>query len=439
MEPWEILVSESQERMLAIVDSEKLSAVRKILDKYELLYSVIGEVTDNSHYIAFFKGNKEIDLPVNLVVEGFPEPERFCTIPDYITAEHTYTLPLMSNISDEVFKLLSSPNIGDKSWVYQQYDQHVQTQTVFAAGKDSAVLKLENDKHIALTLDCNSFMVYLDPFNGTANSAAEAMRNLVSVGAKPVAIVDCLNFGNPENPDSYWQFVEAVKGLGKFSNDFELPIIGGNVSLYNESSIAGKKDRINPSPTIGMIGVIEHPHKIMKNSFQEENSLIIEVGSNDGNLNGSEYLRYNHGILEGKISEYIFEKENESRRLIEYLNENNFVLSCHDISNGGLITTVIEMTFQKNLGVELSLAEILGKYNLTTEEYLFSETPSRYIIEVPVSKCNELKEILEENVNMNVIGRTTSNPIIVLDNKISFKIKEIKNRWLRAISRFMED
>ncbi|MHA1260199.1 MAG: AIR synthase related protein, partial [Candidatus Heimdallarchaeaceae archaeon] len=152
--------------------------------------------------------------------------------------------------------------------------------------------RLDNKKHIAVSIDSNSFAVFLDPYNGTANTAAEAMRNLVSVGAKPLAIVDCLNFGNPEQPDSYWQFVESIKGLGAFSHDFQIPIVGGNVSFYNETSVGEQRDRINPTPTIGMLGVIEDPNKLIKNSFQRDGNPIFCIGSLDNNLNGSEFLRY---------------------------------------------------------------------------------------------------------------------------------------------------
>ncbi|MBY9001077.1 MAG: phosphoribosylformylglycinamidine synthase subunit PurL, partial [Candidatus Heimdallarchaeota archaeon] len=281
MEPWEILVSESQERMLAVVEADKLDAVVNILKKHDLTFGVIGEVTGNSHCIAYFKGEKILDLPVDLIVDGFPEPERKTEKPDYLK-EEKILLPEITDLKQEILKLLSSPNIGSKAWVYQQYDQHVQTQTVIPAGHDAAVLKLDSGKYIALSLDCNSFMVYLDPYNGTANSAAEAMRNLISTGAKPLAFVDCLNFGNPENPDSYWQLVESIKGLGQFSHDFEIPVVGGNVSLYNESFIDGNRERINPTPTIGMIGIIENPDKLIKNSFKREGNFVICIGKCDG-------------------------------------------------------------------------------------------------------------------------------------------------------------
>ena len=438
MEPWEIFVSESQERMLGVVDAKKLPLVEELLKQRDLVYSVIGEVTGNSHCIAYYKGNKVLDLSVELIVEGFPEPERNLKQPAYINKEFKEN-PKINNLRNEILKLFSSPNIGDKSWVYQQYDQHVQTQTVFSAGYDAAVLRLDNEKYIATSLDCNSFSVYLDPYNGTANNAAEAMRNLISVGAKPIAIVDCLNFGNPEQPDSYWQFVESVKGLGTFSHDFQIPIVGGNVSFYNETSIRDHRDRINPTPTIGMLGIIEDPRKIIKNSFQKKGNLIACIGPFDCNLNGSEFLRYNYGILQGKITPYDKEREEESRRLIEEFNQEGIIESCHDISNGGLITALAEMTFDNNIGVKLDMEKILKHYQIKEEEFLFTESPSRYLIEINSSNFEK------SDVNQNcfssfvIIGETTSEQTIVIDDNISFNIEELRELWKKAISKYMED
>ena len=438
MEPWEILVSESQERMLAVVESDKLDEVISILNRQDLTYGVIGEVTDNSHCIAYFKGEKIIDLPVELIVDGFPEPERIAEKPDYLKEEDS-SLPNLKELNHEIIKLLSSPNIGSKAWVYQQYDQHVQTQTVVPAGSDSAVLRLDNGKYIALSLDCNSFMVYLDPYNGTANSAAEAMRNLIATGAKPLAFVDCLNFGNPEHPDSYWQFVESIKGLGQFSHDFCIPVVGGNVSLYNESFIEGKRERINPSPTIGMIGIIENPEKLIKNSFQEKGTFVVSIGECDGNLNGSEFLRNNFGILQGKISQYDKQNEESSRKAIENLNQAGYIKSCHDISNGGLITALAEMTFENEIGVKLDLLENDSFKKLKPEEFLFAETPSRYIIEIPSEYIESAIKIIENKVSFSILGKTDAEPKIEIENFLLMDIKQLKNAWKKAISQYMEN
>ncbi len=438
MEPWEILVSESQERMLAVVESDKLDEVVSILNRQDLTYGVIGEVTDNTHCIAYFRGEKIIDLPVELIVDGFPEPERITEKPDYLKEEDSI-VPNFEDLNQEIIKLLSSPNIGSKAWVYQQYDQHVQTQTVVPAGSDSAVLRLDNGKHIALSLDCNSFMVYLDPYNGTANSAAEAMRNLIATGAKPVAFVDCLNFGNPEHPDSYWQFVESIKGLGQFSHDFGIPVVGGNVSLYNESYINGKRERINPSPTIGMIGIIENPEKLIKNSFQEKGTFVVNIGECDGNLNGSEFLRNNFGILQGKISHYDRQKEESSRKAIESLNQAGYLKSCHDISNGGLITVLAEMTFENEIGVKLDLLETDSFNKLKPEEFLFAETPSRYVVEIHSEHIESAIKMIEGNVSFSIIGKTVAEPKIEIENFLILEIKQLKNAWDKAIPQYMED
>jgi phosphoribosylformylglycinamidine synthase len=438
MEPWEILVSESQERMLAIVNPEKLEKLCSVLERYDLQYEIIGEVTDSSQFIGFFNGNKVVELPVDFIVDGCPDPIRNQEKPSYLDSKPIYQQDPNLNYQEEIEKLLSSPNIGDKSWVYQQYDQHVQTQTVVDAGSDSAVLRLDNGKYIALTLDCNSFMVYLDPFNGTANSAAEALRNLVSVGAKPLAIVDCLNFGNPEKPDSYWQFVEAVKGLGRFSHDFQIPIVGGNVSFYNESQIEGKADRINPAPTIGMLGIIENPKKIINNHFQKENNYVILLGENDKNLNGSEYLRYNHNILAGNISPYNFEVELKSKDMVEVLNEEGYIESCHDLSNGGAIIAIIEMSFENNLGVKINPSRI-DLEEVSLEEFLFAETPSRYLIEVNESNLKHVLAILKDKIKYTIVGKTSLNQDIECGNYFSMNISKLQQLWENAIPKYMEE
>ena len=438
MEPWEILDSESQERMLAVVEPSKLDEVVSILNRQDLTYGVIGEVTDNSHCIAYFKGEKIIDLPTELIVDGFPEPERIAEKPEYLEEEDSI-VPSIDDLTQEILKLISSPNIGSKAWVYQQYDQHVQTQTIVPAGSDSAVLRLDNGKYIALSLDCNSFMVYLDPYNGTANCAAEAMRNLIATGAKPLALVDCLNFGNPEHPDSYWQFVESIKGLGQFSHDFDIPVVGGNVSLYNESFIDEKRERINPSPTIGMIGIIDDPEKLIKNSFQKKGAFIVSIGKCDGNLNGSEFLRNNFGILQGKISHYDKQNEKASRKAIESLNQLGYIKSCHDISNGGIFTALVEMTFENKIGVKLNLLNNDTFKKLKPEEFLFAETPSRYIIEIPSEHIENTTKIIEGKVSFDIIGKTVDEPIIEIENYISLEIEQLKNMWNKAIPQYMED
>ncbi|MHA1302918.1 MAG: phosphoribosylformylglycinamidine synthase subunit PurL [Candidatus Heimdallarchaeaceae archaeon] len=440
MKPWEILISESQERMLAVVSPQNMEKVFEILKKYEQLhFAVIGEVTDNSHYIAYYNGDKIIDLPVDFIINGFPVPERTTEIPEYIEKSQRYELPSNTDIKEEVLKLFLSPNIGDKSWIYEQYDQHVQTQTVLQAGYDAAVLRLDNGKFIAVTLDSNSFMVYLDPYNGSANVATEALRNIVAVGAKPYAIVDCLNFGNPEKPDSYWQFVESVKGIGQFSHDFNLPIVGGNVSLYNETINQSKRERINPTPTVGLLGIIDSEEQILTNFFKETDSCIIVIGATGKDLGGSEYLRYCYNKLQGPVPPYNKENEWKSIKAIESLNKEGLIVSCHDISNGGLIVSLAEMTFRNNIGAEIKLDEIPVTEKLEIEEYLFSESPARFIIEVKQDKLTTVKKKLDTlSVPYGIIGKTSNNPILSIKGVVKFEIKELLYNWKRAIPRYMD-
>ncbi len=442
MEPWEILISESQERMLAVVLPENVDKVTRILEKYEPLnYGIIGEVTNNSHYIAYYKGEKIIDLPVSLIVEGFIEPERKVSVPAYIENIDNFELNEDVNIKDEIMKLLSSPNIGDKSWIYEQYDQHVQTRTALQAGYDSAVLKLENGRNIALSLDGNSFTTFLDPFNGAANVAAEAMRNIVAVGAKPYAIVDCLNFGNPEQADSYWQFVESIKGIGQFSNDFNLPVVGGNVSLYNESiNDKGERERINPTPTIGMLGIFEKNEEPLSLDIKSNGSSIIIIGSTGDEMGGSEYLRYCNGQLKGKVPPYNKQAEQKSMEAIQQLYNKNLILSCHDISNGGFIVALAEMTFKSRIGVKIDLNKMPTKGKQSNVVRLFSETPARYIIEVQISKLDKIEDELKKvNVDYGILGQTIGEPKIILNDNIILNIDEMHIAWKNAISQYMVD
>ncbi len=439
MQPWEILVSESQERMLGIVSSQKINQVVEILKKNDLPYGIIGEVTDNSHYIAYYKGNKISHLPVDLIVDGFPEPKRIMKKPNYIGKRKDLNLPLARDITKEILRLFGSPNIADKSWVYQQYDQHVQTHTNIQAGSDAAVLRLDNGKYIALTLDCNSFMVYLDPYNGTANSAAEAIRNLTAVGARPLALVDCLNFGNPEKSDSYWQFVESVKGLGQFSHDFEIPIVGGNVSFYNETMKEGKTGRINPTPVIGVMGLIDNEEEIIENHFQQSNSKILVVGETDTGLDGTEYLRYNHKILQGPVPLYKKEKELLSINGIMKLKTMGYIRSCHDISQGGLIIALGEMMIKNSIGAKVSLKNLPVEKELSLEEKIFSESTARYIVEVSEEHIIAVTEILETNkIPYAILGDTKEKPILEIEEIGDITLKSIEEKWKRAITNYME-
>ncbi|MHA1852324.1 MAG: phosphoribosylformylglycinamidine synthase subunit PurL [Candidatus Heimdallarchaeaceae archaeon] len=440
MKPWEILVSESQERMMAVVSPKNLDAVLEILEKNDIVFAVLGEVTDNSHFIAYYKGNKVLDLPVALIVDGFPIPKRTEREPDYIAKVNTaIKLPIGTDMKKEILTLLSSPNICDKSWIYQQYDQHVQTRTIISAGQDSAILRLENNKYLAITIDANSFSVYLNPYHGTANSAAEAMRNLVASGAKPLAIVDCLNFGNPEQPDSYWQFVQAVKGLAQFSHDFNLPIVGGNVSFYNESVKDDKRERILPTPTIGMVGVIENLGSILPNNFQENSSHILLIGKTEKNLGGSEYCRYNHRLLEGKIAEYNKEREAKSRQAIEQLNDKQLIASCHDLSHGGFITALVEMLIPKRIGATISLDKMPSVTNIQTEELLFAETPARYLVEVKPTHIQEVKELLDKiGVPYGFIGKTIKESLLKIEGVTTISINEILEAWRGTLPLYME-
>ncbi|MGM0687769.1 MAG: phosphoribosylformylglycinamidine synthase subunit PurL, partial [Promethearchaeati archaeon] len=286
MASWEIIVSESQERMLAVVPPKNLDAVLEILARNETPHAVVGQVTDDEHYTVLQAGEVKAKVPIDLLIDGFPVPERVeGAIPaqkqnlDWIEEEYDF--------SSIILNLMKSLNICDRSWVYSQYDQHVQTNTIVDIGENAGVLEFPFDKKIAFSSSCKSYWCLLNPQQGTANSAANVLRNIVSMGASPILIADCLNFGNPERPESYAQYVEAVRGLGRFSNDFDIPIVGGNVSLYNESKSNGKVRRINPTPEIMIAGLFEPGYMPVRRNLKTPASKLLLVGETMPELNGT--------------------------------------------------------------------------------------------------------------------------------------------------------
>ncbi|MFW9804332.1 MAG: phosphoribosylformylglycinamidine synthase subunit PurL, partial [Candidatus Thorarchaeota archaeon] len=290
----EIITSDSQNRMLAVVAPENLERVLLILGSYDTPHAVIGQVTDKGLYNVYHHGELKASLPAVLLTSGFPEPDRF---EEYLP-ERTASISWLVAPEDQaqmLLLMLSSPNIADRSWIYSQFDQHIQANTIVDIGDNSGVIELPRGKRIALTTSSNSFWSYLHPQIGAANSATLALRNLVASGAKPTFIADCINFGNPERPESYAEFVEAIKGIGSFSHDFDIPVITGGVSPYNEKVIDGKHKRIHLTPQIMMAGVLLQGHLPTRRRLCTPWANIFLVGETHRELNGSELQRIQLG------------------------------------------------------------------------------------------------------------------------------------------------
>ncbi len=436
MKPSEIIISESQERMLAIVAPKNLDRVKLLLEKNGTPYGVIGKVTDDRVYTAKWHGEVVAKLPISLLVEGFPEPER---IEGKIQAqtESMAWFKEPENQKEILLKMLESENLCDRSWVYSQYDQHVQSNTVVDLGENAGVLEFPNGRKLAFTSDCNSFWCLLDPQQGTANSACESLRNLVAMGATPLFIADCLNFGNPERPESYGQFVEAVRGLGRFSHDFDLPIIGGNVSLYNESIVDGEIKRINPTPQIMIAGIFEKGFSPIRRNLVAPWANIFLIGETLPELNGSEFQRVTTGQMKGAPPRYRPEVEKRSMQVIQEAYNKGLIRSCNNVGRGGIAIALMKMALRSEYGFKLDMDYIPGTANSLAQR-LYSETSGRYLAEVTESNQPEFLRIVEKyGSTVCELGLTVQEPIADF-GLFSISMDNAREAFTNGLRKFME-
>ncbi|TFG30444.1 phosphoribosylformylglycinamidine synthase subunit PurL [Candidatus Thorarchaeota archaeon] len=436
MKPSEIVISESQERMLAIVAPEKLDRVLLLLEKNGTPYGVIGKVTNDGHYTAKWYGEVKARLPISLLVDGFPVPERV-EGKIVVQTESMSWFNEPKDYKENLLKMLGSPNICDRSWVYSQYDQHVQSNTVVDIGENSGVLEFPNGRKLAFTSDCNSFWCLLDPQQGTANSACESLRNLVAMGATPIFIADCLNFGNPERPESYGQFVESVRGLGRFSNDFDIPIVGGNVSLYNEAEVDGEIKRINPTPQIMIAGIFEKGFTPIRRNLVSPWANIFLIGDTLTELNGSEYQLLTTGQVKGIPPKYKPEVEKRSMRVIQEAHQKGLIRSCNNVGRGGVAVALMKMALRSKYGFKLNLEYIPGTANSLAQR-LYSETSGRYLAEVNESNQSEFLEIVEKHgASVCELGLTIKEPVADF-GVFSLDMKEAREAFTNGLIQFME-
>ncbi|MGQ4911050.1 MAG: phosphoribosylformylglycinamidine synthase subunit PurL [Candidatus Thorarchaeota archaeon] len=436
MEPHEIIVSESQERMLAIVAPENLERVRVILQKNDTPFAVIGIVTDDGYYTARFNGEVCAHIPISLLVGGFPEPERVeGKIPAQTESIDWYNEP--TDFRDTILRMLSSVNVCDRSWVYSQYDQHVQSNTVVDLGQNAGVLEFPNGRLLAFTSDANSFWCKLNPQEGTANSACESLRNLVAMGASPILIADCLNFGNPERPESYAQFVESVRGLGRFSHDFDIPIVGGNVSLYNEAEVDGEIKRINPTPQIMLGGIFPKGFTPVRRDLVTPWANVYLVGETLPEINGTEYQRLVLGDVKGEPPRYRPAAEKAAMEAILEAHSMNLIRACNNVGRGGILVALMKMVMNNDFGFKLNLDYIPGTVN-SLGQRLFSETSARYIAEVTESNQPQFLAVLEKHgVASCELGLTLNEPVADF-GAFTIHLDEAKEAFRSGLSKYLE-
>ena len=410
MKAWELLLSESQERMLMVVERGKENKVMEVFEKWDLPCAEIGEVTDDGLLRFYMHGQLEAELPAYELVlgGGAPQYEREFKEPAYFQQIRKFdanAVPVPSDLKSVAKKLVSLPSIASKRWVTVQYDSMVGTaNTSTNQPSDAAiVLAKPSEKALAVTTDCNSRYVFADPYKGTMIAVAEAARNIVCSGGEPLGVTNCLNFGNPYDPQVYYQFVHAIKGMGEACKKFNTPVTGGNVSFYNQNP----EGPVYPTPTIGMVGLLDAAEDKMTLDFKEARDLIYLVGRSSNDFNCSDYLHSVLGIAFSPAPAFTLEEEFALQQKITLLIRKGIVLSAHDVSEGGLFIALLESGFNRQLGFS-----ILTNAAIRKDAFLFGESQSRVVVSVKSNQANALEKALSDHP-FEKLGEVTKGEIVI--------------------------
>ncbi len=418
MRPFEILLSESQERMLVVVKKGREAEVKTVFEKWDLNCVQIGEVTKGDVLKYYFNDELVAEVPANSLVLGGGAPvyDREYKEPAYYKQKDAFSIEQVAvpdDLPSVARYLIGSPNIASKKWVIDQYDSMVGTKNM-ATNKlaDAGVVNLKGTKKaLALTVDCNPRYVYADPVVGSAIAVSESARNIVCSGGEPLAITNCLNFGNPYNPEVYWQFVGVIKGMSNACNVFNTPVTGGNVSFYNQASAGGKTEPVFPTPVIGMLGVMNDKQRITGIGFQKEGDLIFLVGRSLNDINSSEYLYNYHGIKLSPPPYFDLEEEYRLQQAIRMLIDKGILRSAHDVSDGGLFTTLFESAKVGLLGFRVD-----ADHEIRKDAFLFGEAQSRVVVSVKPGNEGDLAALLAQtDVNFSLLGEVRGDQAIIDD------------------------
>jgi phosphoribosylformylglycinamidine synthase subunit PurL len=440
MLPYEILLSESQERMLVVVKKGEEKIVKDIFEKWDLHAEEIGVVTDSTQVRYFMNGELVGDVPAESLVLGGGAPvyQREYKEPAYYQEFKKFKIESIEqpeDLKEVAFTLLQHPNIASKRWIYEQYDSMVGTKTMTTnRPSDAGVINVKGtDKGLAMTVDCNSRYVNADPEVGTMIAVSEAARNITCSGAIPSAITNCLNFGNPYNPESFWQFVGAIKGMSAACLKFATPVTGGNVSFYNQTSTNGVETPVFPTPTIGMIGILEDKNKLMTLDFKQKGDLIFIIGESQNDIASSEYLYSYHGVKASPAPYFDLEKEFEVHQAIKGLIHNELINAAHDVSDGGLFVALTEMSMPRELGFD-----IVTDAEIREDAFLFGEAQGRVLVTVNEESEEDFIEfMIASNVPFTLLGHVTKGKMMVDDEHFGF-ITEAKELFNNALGQRIE-
>lgn len=435
MIPYEILLSESQERMLVIVEKGKEKIVEAIFEKWDLHAVNIGQVNDNGLMKINWHGETVVEIPAKQLADDAPLYVREYQEPAYYQKLKNIDISVIKqpdNYNDVLLSLLSDPSIANKKWVYEQYDHMVRTNTVILPGRaDAAIIRLKKtNKMLAISTDCNGKYCYLDPYQGALTAFAESARNVVCCGAKPLAITDCLNFGNPMKPEIFWQFKNCVEGIIKACEVFDIPVTGGNVSFYNENP----NGAVDPTPVIGMVGIIDNPEHLTTAGFKDDGDSILLIGNLESTIGGSDYLQNIHSIKGGKLPKFNIDFEKKVQDLCLQLITTGKVKSAHDISEGGLAialaeSCIIDSDEGKTSGAEIRLPESLDRL----DGILFGEAQSRIIISADQKDTDSILDIAKKAaVPVSVLGTVRQGSLKISQKNITIidqPVKSLLNAW----------
>lgn len=441
MLPYEILLSESQERMLVVVNKGQESVVKSIFEKWDLHAEEIGVVTDTQRIRYYMNGELVGDVPAESLVLGGGAPQyvREYKEPAYYQEYKKFDINKVEqpeNLKDVAYFLLQHPNIASKRWVYEQYDSMVGTKNMTTnKPADAGIVNIKGtNKAIAMTVDCNSRYVHADPEVGTMIAVSEAARNITCSGGVPSAITNCLNFGNPYNPESYWQFVGAIKGMSAACLKFETPVTGGNVSFYNQTVTNGVEVPVFPTPTIGMIGLLEDKTKSMSLDFKQKGDLIFLIGESKEDIASSEYLASYHKVKASPVPYFDLEEEFAMQNAVRGLIDNELINAAHDCADGGLFVALTEMSMPRELGFD-----IVTDAEIREDAFLFGETQGRVVVTVNEEKEEDFLEfMIATGVSFTLLGHVTKGKMMVDDEHYGF-ITEAKELFNNALAKKLEN
>jgi len=437
MNAYEIMLSESQERMLVVIEQGFDKELNAIFEKWELDCTRVGEVTDTGMLEVYHRGNKVAEIPSEELVLGGGAPQYDMPVrePAYFSEINNFTIDAIQEEEDynkTLLTLLSTPNITSKQFVFRQYDSTVRSNTVQGPGGAAAVIRLKGtQKGLAMSTDCNGRYVYLNPRMGGQIAVVESARNVVCSGGEPLAITNCLNFGNPQDPEIYWQFKEAVTGIGEACRALNTPVTGGNVSFYNETGDTA----VYPTPVIGMVGLLENINQSTTIEFKGAGDFIVTLGALNGCLGGSEYLRTIHGKIQGPIPHLNLELEMGIQELCLEAIKKGIIKSAHDLSDGGLAVNISESIVHSKQGLGARL-DVVRK--LQNNELLFGECQSVIVVTLDESALYELILLAQKlNMHTQTIGRVTDTNSLVINDQINISRIKMENAYFKSLEKIM--